>query len=132
MTTSDRLAASLIGQSLGDALGWVVEAAPAEEAQHYVKEFLRAGRAGERGRGDLPFGQYTDDSQLARELVHSILEAGDFDPSHYAARIAARPAAQRQRVARAFEVSLECREPVAATHVIGMVNQGGQVHGGPP
>jgi len=35
------------------------------------------------------FGQYTDDSQLARELPQSYVELGRFDPSDYATRIAA-------------------------------------------
>ena len=32
-------------------------------------------------------GQYTDDSQLARELLVSFTEIGKFDPEHYARRI---------------------------------------------
>jgi ADP-ribosylglycohydrolase len=40
-------------------------------------------------RGRFPIGQYSDDSQLARELVRSFVERRQFDPADYAARIAA-------------------------------------------
>ncbi|WP_082218394.1 ADP-ribosylglycohydrolase family protein [Kamptonema formosum] len=43
----------------------------------------------DRDRFPYPFGQYTDDSQLARELLESYLACGRFDPSDYARRIAA-------------------------------------------
>ena len=41
------------------------------------------------GRGRYAFGQYSDDSQLARELVVSIVDRGKFDAVDYASRIAA-------------------------------------------
>jgi ADP-ribosylglycohydrolase len=34
-------------------------------------------------------GQYTDDSQLARELLQSYITCGKFDPQDYANRVAA-------------------------------------------
>src|SRR5690606_8424863 len=55
----------------------------------YVRDLLRAGRADEVGRPPFAFGQYTDDSQLARELLQSVVARGGFDPADYAARIAA-------------------------------------------
>lgn len=79
----------LIGQCLGDALGFVVEGYPASHCRRYVRDYLAAGRAGEIGRPPFPFGQYTDDSQLARELLQSYLACGGFEPADYAARIAA-------------------------------------------
>ncbi len=42
-----------------------------------------------RGRGRFPFGQYTDDSQLARELLQSVVACCRFDASDYAAGIEA-------------------------------------------
>jgi len=39
------------------------------------------------GRKAVPFGQYTDDSQLARELMASYAALGRFDPTEYASRI---------------------------------------------
>ena len=85
---ADRLAGCFIGLCLGDALGAPVEGAPPEEARRYVSGWLRAGRAGEQGRDGLPFGQYTDDSQLARELLLTIAERGVFDPADFAKRVA--------------------------------------------
>ena len=39
-------------------------------------------------RGRYQFGQYSDDSQLARELIVSCLHCAQFDPNDYAKRIA--------------------------------------------
>src|SRR5437762_1328853 len=85
----EQMAGSLLGQCLGDALGFVVEGYPPADCAAYVESFLRAGHAGELGRGHFPFGQYTDDSQLARELLQSIAERGELDPADYGRRIAA-------------------------------------------
>lgn len=79
----------LVGQCLGDALGFVVEGQPPEICRSYVDDVLRAGHAGEIGRVGFPFGQYTDDSQLARELLQSFAERGQLEPADYAKRIAA-------------------------------------------
>ncbi|MEW6569984.1 MAG: ADP-ribosylglycohydrolase family protein [Nitrospirota bacterium] len=77
----------LIGQCLGDALGFVVEGFSPEACKRYVEDYLRTGKAGEFGRFPFPFGQYSDDSQLARELIQSYVARGRFDPSDYAERI---------------------------------------------
>jgi ADP-ribosylglycohydrolase len=79
---------SLIGQCLGDALGFVVEGEPPKVCREYVEGILKAGHVGECGRAPFPFGQYSDDSQLARELLQSYAECGRFDPRDYARRIA--------------------------------------------
>jgi poly(ADP-ribose) glycohydrolase ARH3 len=86
----DRYTGSLIGQCLGDALGFAVEGQDPASCAAYVERFLRADPPFPRGR--LPhfeFGQYTDDSQLARELLQSYVARGRFDPADYAGRIAA-------------------------------------------
>jgi poly(ADP-ribose) glycohydrolase ARH3 len=83
-----RYSGSMIGQCLGDALGFVVEGEPPEVCSEYVEGTLRAGRIEEYGRAPFPFGQYSDDSQLARELMQSYAERGRFDPRDYARRIA--------------------------------------------
>jgi ADP-ribosylglycohydrolase len=88
LSITDQLAGSLLGQALGDALGFVVEGAPPEQAVAYVGCWLRAGRAVERGHDPFPFGQYSDDTQLARELLLVFRQAGRFDPALFAARIA--------------------------------------------
>lgn len=87
--TEPALTGCLLGQALGDALGFVVEARPPREAREYVEEYLLAGRAGERSHPEFPFGQYSDDTQLARELVLSFAEAGGWSPEGFARRLAA-------------------------------------------
>jgi ADP-ribosylglycohydrolase len=86
--TRDRLAGSILGQALGDALGFVVEAQPPEVARAYVNEWLRTGRASEQGHPQFPFGQYSDDTQLARELMRSFQESRGWDPAAFATRLA--------------------------------------------
>src|SRR5438046_2927285 len=85
----EQFAGALIGQCLGDALGFVVEGYGPEICQLYVREVLRAGHAAEYRRDGLAIGQYSDDSQLARELLQSHVACGQFDPQDYAARLAA-------------------------------------------
>jgi poly(ADP-ribose) glycohydrolase ARH3 len=84
----DQLTGLILGQALGDALGFVVESHPPEEAREFVGGWLRIGRAGDRSHRDFPFGQYSDDTQLARELLRSFLDAGGWSPSTFAARVA--------------------------------------------
>src|SRR5688572_24867954 len=86
--TADSLAGLILGQALGDALGFVVEARSPETARLYVEGWLRAGRAGEWPHPQFPFGQYSDDTQLARELLRSFLDAGGWQPPVFAARLA--------------------------------------------
>jgi len=83
----DRFVGSFLGLCLGDALGAPVEAASPDVARLYVDQELRAGKAGHRGRDEFPFGQVTDDSQLARELLISIAERREADPAHFASRL---------------------------------------------
>lgn len=85
----DRFAGSLIGQCLGDALGFLVEGEGPEVCGRYAGEVVLTRRVPRLRRGRYAFGQYSDDSQLARELVESWVERGDFDPVDYARRIAA-------------------------------------------
>ncbi|MBA3318671.1 MAG: ADP-ribosylglycohydrolase family protein, partial [Gemmatimonadales bacterium] len=82
------LTGCLLGQALGDALGFVVEAQPPSVAGEYVKD-LRAGRAGRQSHPEYPFGQYSDDTQLARELLSSFVEAGGWRPEVFAGRLGA-------------------------------------------
>ena len=78
----------LIGQCLGDALGFPREGFPREDCERYVSELLQAWFRGQLDDGDFD-GQYTDDSQLARELIQSYVHCRAFNPSDYAGRIAA-------------------------------------------
>jgi ADP-ribosylglycohydrolase len=84
----DRFSGCIIGQCLGDALGFPLEGHPSTECKRYVEGILKRGRAGEISRPPYPFGQYTDDSQLARELLLSYVSCGGFNPEDYAGRIA--------------------------------------------
>lgn len=56
--------------------------------QRYVAQVLKPGLAGEWSHYPFAFGQYSDDSQLARELIQSLLACKGFDPEDYAHRIA--------------------------------------------
>jgi ADP-ribosylglycohydrolase len=84
----DQFAGCLIGQCLGDALGFPVEGQPGAVCERYVEEALDPRNPKPRGRTPFPFGQYTDDSQLARELMLSLVWREGFDPVDYAERIA--------------------------------------------
>jgi ADP-ribosylglycohydrolase len=83
----DQFSGCLIGQCLGDATGYVVEGFSPEACKRYVEDFLRTERVGEFGHFPMPFGQYSDDSQLARELLLSYVNCKKFDPQNYAERI---------------------------------------------
>src|SRR5918998_1675940 len=79
----------LVGQALGDALGFVVEGQPPTFCRRYVEERLGGERVVWPGRSPFLLGQYSDDTQLARELMQSYAARGRFDPEDYARRIAA-------------------------------------------
>lgn len=83
----DQVTGSLLGLAVGDAVGAVVEAHPPEDARRYAETILRTGRLPERGREAFPFGQVTDDTQLARELLLSVGADGAFDPGRFATRL---------------------------------------------
>src|SRR5919205_4137546 len=89
LPTKEQFEGCLIGQCVGDALGFVVEGQPPEVCRGYVEDALDKGQPGDRRRGRYAFGQYSDDSQLARELMQSYVVRGRFDPEDYARRIAA-------------------------------------------
>ena len=82
------LEGALLGLTLGDALGFVVEAEPPETAREYVAGVLRRGVPGTRHHSAFPFGQYSDDTQLARELLLSLAEAGTWSPAGFGRRVA--------------------------------------------
>jgi ADP-ribosylglycohydrolase len=66
----------------------VVEAEPPATAAAYVRDTLLTGRAGTRAHPHFPFGQYSDDTQLARELLLSLRDAGRWNPPAFAERVA--------------------------------------------
>ena len=84
----DQFSGSLIGQCLGDALGFPVEGSAPDICAYYVHELRSRGvKQTLPTQCNYASGQYTDDSQLARELMVSYAELGRFDPADYAARI---------------------------------------------
>lgn len=83
----DQFSGCLIGQCLGDAAGFVVEGYSPAACRRYIEDYLKTERVGEFGRFPFPFGQYSDDSQLARELMQSFVACKKFDPADYAERI---------------------------------------------
>ncbi len=87
--TRERFRGSIVGQALGDALGFVVEGQPRSFCRRYAEERLGRHKVAGLGRGAFSLGQYSDDTQLARELMQSYAARGRFDPADYAERIAA-------------------------------------------
>ncbi|HPJ94839.1 MAG TPA: ADP-ribosylglycohydrolase family protein [Deltaproteobacteria bacterium] len=84
----EQFSGCLIGQCLGDALGFPVEGYPHPVCQPYIEDIVRYGGWKKFAQRTQPFGQYTDDSQLARELLISYSTCNGFDPENYAGRIA--------------------------------------------
>ncbi len=70
-------------------MGFPVEGYSPEACSRYVKNILSAVYDEREIKGKVSIGQYTDDSQLARELLQSYLECKKFEPRDYARRIAA-------------------------------------------
>lgn len=82
----------ILGLAVGDAIGAVVEKSSVEETRAYIKEHVVPSNYGDNLKSTfeyLPFGHYTDDTQMARELLLSMVDSdGAFDPSDYAAKLA--------------------------------------------
>jgi ADP-ribosylglycohydrolase len=85
----DRFTGCLIGQCVGDAVGFMVEGCPPAVCHPYADAILLDQRVDPVRKGPFTLGQYSDDSQLARELMESYVDFGRFDPADYAGRIAA-------------------------------------------
>jgi len=78
----------LIGQCLGDAFGAPVEGMPRVACRHFIDTYMQAWYREDEEAVPIYIGQYTDDSQLAREFMQSYADCGDFDPEDYARHIA--------------------------------------------
>jgi ADP-ribosylglycohydrolase len=87
LPSKDQFSGCLVGQCLGDALGFVAEGFSPAASKRYVEDYLKTDRVGEFGRFPFQFGQYSDDSQLARELIQSYVAKKKFDPADYAEHI---------------------------------------------
>ena len=106
----EQLLGSVLWQAAGDALGFLVEGRSAAECAAYTKDLVRTGAVvgygllrnvpidtpgyvplADAAAGDLfaAFGQYTDDTQLMRELLRSLASSeGRLDCGDFARRIA--------------------------------------------
>ncbi len=78
----DGRAGSLITQGLGDALGFLVEGFPPDVCENF------AARAFSSDDPPRYFGQYSDDTQLARELALSLAACKGFVPEDFSLRLA--------------------------------------------
>lgn len=90
MTQLDKFKGCILGCALGDAVGAWAEAKSPKECANYVTSVVRTFKfegVGEHHHG-MKFGQYTDDTQLTRELTLSLTEEGDWVPEDFADRIA--------------------------------------------
>jgi ADP-ribosylglycohydrolase len=88
--TVERYQGAILGCALGDAVGAWCERRPADEARDFAKYFVREfdfSKIGTHHHG-MRFGQYTDDTQLTRELSLSLIDEGGFVPEDFADRIA--------------------------------------------
>lgn len=87
----DKYAGCLVGKAVGDALGAPVEFKGWQTCRDFCDQHVRPldfEGVVRTYEGPFPYGQYTDDTQLARELAISIKECGnDFHPAHFAARM---------------------------------------------
>lgn len=84
--SADQFSGCLLGLALGDALGAPVEAFPPDEARSYIDRISEKAPP-VAWSGGRPYGQVTDDTQLARELLLSISEQGHLDPAAFARRL---------------------------------------------
>jgi len=85
----DRYRGALLGCALGDSIGALAEHIPVKEAKDFVDTyFLDADFSSIDEIRGFRFGQYTDDTQLSRELILSLIDERGFVPEDYADRIA--------------------------------------------
>jgi ADP-ribosylglycohydrolase len=87
----DSLLGCVVGKCVADSLGFIVEGYGPDVCSDFVDKFVRTELVPSWIRcEDLTFGQYSDDSQLARELLQAYLEGkGTLDAGVYAKKIAA-------------------------------------------
>lgn len=85
--TKERFIGCVIGQAVGDALGFPVEGRPPASTASAVTPFPQRFTA--HASGLFPPGQYTDDTQMMRAILTSIVEQGEVDPPDIAERFVA-------------------------------------------
>jgi ADP-ribosylglycohydrolase len=75
-------------QALGDAPGFLVEGHDPEVGAAFADTAFSSNDPPPYRRGPFDFGQYSDDTQLARELALSLGSTGTFVPEDFSARVA--------------------------------------------
>ena len=87
--TVEQFQGCLIGCAVGDAVGAPVEGQGPHVIAEYVEKHVRPKLfEGVKVHGKYEFGQYTDDTQLTRELALSLVEHGKLDPDDFGQRVA--------------------------------------------
>jgi len=88
----DAMRGGLLGQCVGDALGFLVEGMGCDDATAYAAAFRsdHATCVPTETRCGFAFGQYSDDSQLTREALIAFVQSGTgvLDPHVYGLRMA--------------------------------------------
>jgi len=79
-----RFTGCILGQAVGDALGFPVEGRPAEQTTAAITPF--PNHFTPHPCGLFPPGQYTDDTQMMRAILASLVEQGQVNPGDIAAR----------------------------------------------
>lgn len=84
-----RYQGALLGCALGDSVGAWAERRPASEAADFAATIAEFDfdSIGTHHHG-MRFGQYTDDTQLSRELMISLIDENEFVPEDFADRVA--------------------------------------------
>ncbi|MEZ5360528.1 MAG: ADP-ribosylglycohydrolase family protein [Candidatus Zixiibacteriota bacterium] len=83
----DKFAGCLLGQCIGDAVGFPVEGHTGAICTEYLQEHFEPLWKSGKSKIEFLFGQYTDDSQMARELLASLSDHPQFDPHDYIERL---------------------------------------------
>lgn len=83
----DRAAGALLTMAIGDSLGFLVAGEGAAYAADVARHSFATDDPPWLERDEYCFGQYTIDTQLARELGLSLIESKGFSPHLFAARI---------------------------------------------
>lgn len=87
MTVLSKFQGCLIGCAVGDAVGAPVERKKAFEIEEYVRKHVSPKDFQGVVRGSRPFGQYTDDTQLTRELACSLVAHKRLNPADFSRRM---------------------------------------------
>ena len=86
--SADKAAGCLVASAVGDAIGFLVEGGEPGYCADYAANTFASADPPWLEKDEFAFGQYSDDTQLTRELALSLVACRGFDPADYARRIA--------------------------------------------